>query len=66
MTLKDELGISCLKVCPDCGEIGPRIINRCPACEEKYQAVEVERKTRREKAEKVKQRRDNGFGPEWD
>ena len=55
MTLKDELGISCLKVCPDCGGVGVRLTNLCPICEEK-------KKTK----EKIETRRANGFGPEWD
>ena len=41
MNLKETFGISGLKICPDCGNIGPRLINRCHPCEVKH--IEAER-----------------------
>lgn len=57
MTLKDELGVSCLKVCPVCGNIGPRLVNKCEDCQRKEsEKAEAEKKERTEKL-----RRQMGF-----
>lgn len=66
MTLNEKMGIPALKICPDCGAIGPRLLNRCAGCEATYRAAEQLRQERAAQAEKMRQRRDNGFGPEWD
>ena len=50
MTLKDELGISCLKVCPVCGKVGPRLVNECEDCQRKdKEKIEAEKKSHIEK-----------------
>ena len=40
MTLNESLGIGALKICPVCGDIGPRLINRCSECEAAYRSEE--------------------------
>ena len=66
MNLKETIGISGLKICPDCGDIGPRLINRCHPCEVKHIEAERVRMEREAAQTKIRQRRANGFGPEWD
>lgn len=66
MRLNESLGVDCVKICPDCGEIGPRLINRCPACEAIYQKAEKARQEREAARRKVAQRRANGFDEGWD
>lgn len=66
MTLHEQMGIPALKICPDCGAIGPRLINRCPPCEKIHAEHEKERAEREAAQKKIAERRANGFGPEWD
>lgn len=66
MNLKDTMGISGIKICPDCGSMGPRLINRCETCEASHQEEERKRINREADENKIAQRRANGFGPEWD
>lgn len=66
MRMNETMGISGLKICPDCGNLGPRLINRCADCETKHRAADKLRQERPAQADKIRQRRANGFGPEWD
>jgi len=65
MKLGESLGITCIKICPDCGDMGARLTNRCPDCEKIHgerQKKEVEIKAEQDKKAK---RRANGFDDFW-
>ena len=67
MRLGDIFGlVTPIKICTDFGDTGPRLINRCPACEATYQAHEKALRDKEAQRARIAQRRANGFDNSWD
>ena len=66
MRLNKSLEVHCIKICPDCGLIGERLINRCQECETEYQRREALCQRREAEQRKINKRRANSFDAGWD